>query len=1101
MKDKKPKDERRSDGPLGGTANSSVPSRDAIVRGVINDLASRDGESEERQMRRLSIAITNSLSRFSLLFAVCNSSARQKKLIETLGRLLPGLTISTIQLNRADANILDRLRSNGTRTDVLMATGIEELLPFDDSFRRETTLSELQLKREQFRELRKPLVLWMPEYVYALLGQFAVDFWSWQSGGFHFDQQQVIATDRDVAMPALDALDSSQGLRAPIFVGRRMELQQAVEALRQGHSVAIIGSAGIGKSSFMRQIAEVARPSFELVVPIEVLDLARLRGDQAVGAVLSAVIRRLSPDARIPEDITSLTALYRTILDHRRALLLIDDVPPDFLARALQPPRGSALVLTSRGTIRDTDFFTLRLDHLSSSDASELLMRLAPNLSGPEVELLASLSEGAPLAIHLLADAISRGGMTPSDFERLASTSKTSFGLQLDQLLARTYDALPFYAAQTLKLMTVFPGSFDQEAEVAICVDVDGRGLTELLRHSLVYSGGPARRFSMHDLVRDFALHKIDPAEQMDGRIRHARHYIGVAERAKEELHQGGVFAEHGRDRFDRELQNIRTAYTFVTENWNGPHDIADLCIRYADACEPFFIPLQRSTEWKALVLAAVAVSKEPKVKARNLGRLGRILTSEGNADEARETYIQQLNAAMEGEDHRVVLEALGNLGSVFHAKGDLDAASRAYEMQLRIATESDDVEGRARALANLASVFYSLGELDRSEEVSRSLLEAAITTNNLSLQITALNNLSLVAVRRGDYSAAKDLSERQVHISRQMGDPSGQVLAISNLGNVSSRLGEYKEAIRYYEMALRMSREVGDLLAEQRLFSSLGRVYVAVGQRDRAADLLERALELAQGLNDRGGELSALNSLGELHLLIGDTRRATEDYQRALDLARTIGDKRLEVVGLMNMSELAVVQGDRTRALEAIASARSILSTLSEDDASALRRNVDRWNLALDNGRLATATVALVYPLLPSFRGSLDDAKAAIASAGDSTWQAAYSVFKLLQEQKDLAPLLRNRKLVPRDDLSSVLAEVLFDDLSLAFDLADLILGARNEGEAGHTVRGGRTPHIHVGGDIVNSVIITGDQNTIGTLAPESATPAKRSGPPPRAN
>ena len=219
-------------------------------------------------------------------------------------------------------------------------------------------------------------------------------------------------------MLALDALSTSQGPRAPIFIGRRQELWQAVEALRKGQNLAITGSAGVGKSSFMRQVADLARSSFELVVAIEVLDLARLRGDQAVVAILSTVIRRFSPDARIPEEISSLTAVYRTILDHRRALILIDDVPSDLPVRALQPPRGSALVLTSRGVIRDADFFALRLDHLSRYDASELLTHLAPNLTVAEVERLASLSEGSPLAIQLLGDAISRGGMTPVEFER-----------------------------------------------------------------------------------------------------------------------------------------------------------------------------------------------------------------------------------------------------------------------------------------------------------------------------------------------------------------------------------------------------------------------------------------------------------------------------------------------------------------------------------------------------------------------------------------------------------------------------------------------------------------------------------------------------------
>ncbi len=159
----------------------SVLSRDSVVESIVR--LNEDEESavvgdREHQLRRLIQTLRNRKDRFALIFVVCNEAPLRRKLTQEVKENLSDQDLFELHLTGKENSLLDNLLRISGAPHPLFVFGLENLLPSsdEDKLRREETLQELQLRREQFRKLSRPLVLWMPEYAYTLIGQQAVDF-------------------------------------------------------------------------------------------------------------------------------------------------------------------------------------------------------------------------------------------------------------------------------------------------------------------------------------------------------------------------------------------------------------------------------------------------------------------------------------------------------------------------------------------------------------------------------------------------------------------------------------------------------------------------------------------------------------------------------------------------------------------------------------------------------------------------------------------------------------------------------------------------------------------------------------------------------------
>ncbi|MFP4436421.1 MAG: NB-ARC domain-containing protein [Chloroflexaceae bacterium] len=362
-------------------------------------------------------------------------------------------------------------------------------------------------------------------------------------------------------------------LRAPVndFIGREQEIEQLVQMLSAGDgTVATItgirGMGGIGKTALADATAQRLIDTFP-----DAQIVLQLRGATATPlspeAALQQVLRAFEPAGKLPEDLSTLERIYRSHLHGNRVLVLADDACDEAQVRSLLPPPGSALLITSRQRFRLRGMEPLDLGSLPPTDAEALLLQICPRI-GEHASQLARLCGYLPLALQISASVLSNDATLPVvDYverltrERLQHLRDPDGDPDDPQAsvaasLALSYAALPTAAQVVLAKLSIFAGSFDREALVAVVQSVDEvEKIAGLLyrRNLLDYRD---ERYALHDLVREFATAQLDANIAWTVQ-QHAWHYLRVAQRAGKLYAEGGEKMKVGVLLFDCERDQI----------------------------------------------------------------------------------------------------------------------------------------------------------------------------------------------------------------------------------------------------------------------------------------------------------------------------------------------------------------------------------------------------------------------------------------------------------------------------------------------------------------------------------------------------------------
>jgi DNA-binding SARP family transcriptional activator len=377
-----------------------------------------------------------------------------------------------------------------------------------------------------------------------------------------------------VPAPAEPVEPDQARLRAPVmlpatvpgFTGRARELRALSGLLRRPDwpvlITAIGGPAGVGKTALAVHWARRAAADFpdgQLYVNLRGFGPADpLPPAEALRAFLDALG---VPAARIPATLDGRQALYRSLLDGRRMLIVLDNARDPAQVRPLLPATPTAMVLiTSRselaGLVASDGARTLTLDVLSGTEAYQLI---AARLGEPRVaaepeaaDELIGLCARLPLALAITAArAVTHPGFTLAALTaelrdakgRLDALSTGEDATDVRAVLSWSYQSLQPPAARMFRLLGLHPGP---EITAAAAASLAGTGLAEarrLLReltrcHLLAEPG--AGRYAFHDLLRAYAAEQASALDSDDdhraatGRM--LDHYLHTARSADLQL-------------------------------------------------------------------------------------------------------------------------------------------------------------------------------------------------------------------------------------------------------------------------------------------------------------------------------------------------------------------------------------------------------------------------------------------------------------------------------------------------------------------------------------------------------------------------------------
>ena len=430
-----------------------------------------------------------------------------------------------------------------------------------------------------------------------------------------------------------------------------------------------------------------------------------------------------------------------------------------------------------------------------------------------------------------------------------------------------------------------FPDSFDLEAAEAVAV---GRGLEAhhvvdqlalLVDKSLVQADGgdSDTRYRLLETVRQYAVERLQGAEDADARRRHRDHYLAVAEAAS-----ARVFTDEQNSALDRlevEFDNLRSALAWSQDRGDNT-EVA----RFAAAVGPMWRVRGRWTEAASWMRAWLRAVKDQRVEpALRVAAL--TAAAEGSAAAFHPRALTQAEEAValarELDDKRLYGRALGILGDVLQrTRGDyrphLDAA-------IAIARELGDTWALARHLATLCE---------------------AVILDDPAIACGFAEEASALARRNGDHATARTTSwqggEAMIHLGElarartvlhevavdadAARDRVAQVFALSDESWACCLLGEVAEARRAGNESTAVARKMGAPVFAAAGQAMVGLAGLASGTLDGVTDVLREGWAFA-GLRPGFAE-GYLAGWALVELYAGDTDAARQLCDGGLDRA-----------------------------------------------------------------------------------------------------------------------------------------------------------------------------------------------------------------------
>ncbi|MFE4058353.1 BTAD domain-containing putative transcriptional regulator [Streptomyces sp. NPDC059096] len=727
-------------------------------------------------------------------------------------------------------------------------------------------------------------------------------------------QRRILQADEDLARPPeepepVHSLPRPAQLPAtvPDFTGRDAFVRELGNRLATAEGSvmavsALAGIGGVGKTTLAVHVAHAARAHFpdgQLYVDLQGAGTRVAEPEAVLGSFLRALG---TADAEIPDSLAERSALYRSALDGRRVLVLLDNARDSAQIRPLLPgTTGCAALITSRSRLVDlAGAHLVDLDVMSPEEALQLFTRIV----GPErvvAEREAALDVVAacgflPLAIRIAASRLaSRRTWTVSVLAaKLADERRRLDELQAGDLaVAATfelgYGALDHTQARAFRLLGLADGPDISLAGAAALLDLDEREAEDLLESlvdtSLLESAAPGR-YRYHDLVRLYARACAErdeqgPTERRSALSRLLDFYLTTSARVYA-LERPG----------DRLVDHLEPA-SYTGLSFPDRHHAQDwlyaeancllACVRQSADGSPATAAGSGAhgadTAGHAAATATLRRAVDLLWASLDLGESG------ANAKEYESTARTVLEAARALGDDRAEGRALIALSNVHLVTGRFDQADEETRQAMTLAERTGDAL-TVCWVSNLrgAIAIYQNRNADAEVHLLRAI-EDFRAGENPPGEASALCNLSRAHLSMGRTASAVSLAREGIRIYERMGNALRAANARYALAVALTKSGHLSDAAQQLADALETFRDSRQRLWEGMTLFRLAEVDLAGRRPAPAASSAEMALTVLRGIGGEWRRAQVLTALGRALNGIGQTGRAQVCWQEALGI------------------------------------------------------------------------------------------------------------------------------------------------------------------------------------------------------------------------
>jgi DNA-binding SARP family transcriptional activator len=661
----------------------------------------------------------------------------------------------------------------------------------------------------------------------------------------------------------------------------------------------ITGIGGVGKTALaVRWAHQVAGrfPDGQLFADMRGYDEEAPRHPSAV---LDRFLRALGvPGPEIPSDPNERTALFRSVLDGRRVLIVLDNARSFRQIRPLLPGSGRCCVLvTSRDPMGgalagDYAFVPLHLDPLGQDESIALLTKVAADgrLSADPVAAarLSALCDRLPLALRIAAARLAAKphwsvrtlvARLEDQHRRLDELSPDERGVRAG--LRLSYRDLPTATARMFRLLgSLNVPDFASWAGAAL-LDIDPLDAEDLIEELVdaqmlvpLSSASGDVRYRFQDLPRLFAREQALAEDSEDDRRaalrRAAGAWLALASEAHRRVYGGDYTITHGPARPHPLPGHLTQGLLEDPMEWFE-----------SERASVTSLVEQTAAEGEAAYAWDLAITSVTLFQNRNY------------LEDWRFCSELALSAA------RWVGDRLGE-AVMLHSLGTLEIVSWAYEAAfdhlepaLRLFEEVGEKEGekgRALVLRNLALCERHRCDLDTARDLGHRSLELFRAVGDRYAEAHVLGLLSQIELERGFPQASLVLSSEAVARSRGLGTVRGEAQSTVRLAEALIHQGDGARAEEACQRALELVRDSGDRRGEAHALRALGEALWRQGKIEKAEAVLEQALVTAGMVPDRFLEARAEIALGCVRALLGDRAAAASCFKTAGDLFAEVG-------------------------------------------------------------------------------------------------------------------------------------------------------------------------------------------------------------------
>ncbi len=256
----------------------------------------------------------------------------------------------------------------------------------------------------------------------------------------------------------------------------------------------------------------------------------------------------------------------------------------------------------------------------------------------------------------------------------------------------------------------------------------------------------------------------------------------------------------------------------------------------------------------------------------------------------------------------------------------------------------------RLRSLRGLA--------LEQTCEAVEKLLAEAVQLGDRREEVELLGMLSRNYARRGDPSEARRLARLSVEVAEGLGELVMLANTLMHLGS-SFIEAEATEALGCYQRALASFSSLGDLIGQARAQINVGIAQSRCGANDESAAAYAIAIDLGRTTHspDMTG-LASLN-LGVLKMKVGQLDEADGCFSEAMERFALLNNEPHRLAALYNQANLARDRDDRERAMRLYGDAAVVATSMDQLDVE-LGARAGQGLAFLGLGRLADARACL---------------------------------------------------------------------------------------------------------------------------------------------